>query len=571
MDPLSAIGRRKVSAMTRHFIARVAAGAAACLVATLLAACGSGGTNSHNASSAGPTGMITADYTSSPFTANFNPFNPGAQFTPLQMVYEPLWFFDTAQAGVSQQWLATSYSWGPGGKSITFQLRHGVKWNDGKPFTAADVAYTFNLLKSNPSLNSYGLPLAGATPSGDYSVTVTFTEPVYTDLYFIAGRTNILPEHIWSKISNKTAWTDPDPVGTGAFEVSKVNSQVLIMTANPYYYMPGLPKVKTIEFLTYSNNNTQDAATVNGTIDWVGGFIPNIDKAYLGKDSNFHVVDIPLAVDFLIPNMQNAVAGSLPVREAISDAIDRNYISQTVYNGYAPPTDPEGLLVPNFDSVASGTAKADGFSGASPAQAKQVLESAGYKLGSNGYFTKDGHTLTIDVKVVAGWTDYLSILQILGPELKAAGIDMSVTQEAYSVWLSDQDTGNFQFLLDNAGYTPLPYSYYYNLLDSAVTKPIGTSETVGNYGRYHNSQLDALLTTIAGTTSTAIQNQAFAQIESIFKQQLPDIPLMEAQDEIEFNGNAVTGFPTKDNPYAAPATWLQPDDAWVAARLAPAK
>lgn len=102
--------------------------------------------------------MITAIYTSSPFTANFNPFNPGAQFTPLQMVYEPLWFFDTAKSGVTQPWLASEYSWGPGGTSITFQLRQGVKWSDGQPFTAADVAYTFNLMKSSPTLNPGRLP-----------------------------------------------------------------------------------------------------------------------------------------------------------------------------------------------------------------------------------------------------------------------------------------------------------------------------------------------------------------------------------------------------------------------------
>jgi peptide/nickel transport system substrate-binding protein len=555
--------------MTRHWIARVAAAAAACLAMSLLAACG--GSSGSHPPAAKTGGMITADYTSSPFTANFNPFNPGAQFTPLQMVYEPLWFFDTAKAGVTQPWLAAKYSWGPGGTSITFQLRQGVKWNDGQPFTAADVAYTFNLMKSSPTLNSYGLPVAGATANGSDAVTVTFTKPVYSDLYYIAGRTNILPEHIWSKISNKTTWTDPSPVGTGAFEVSKVSSQVLIMTANPHYYMPGLPKVKTIEFLTYSNNNTQDAATVNGTIDWVGGFIPNINKTYLGKDPNYHVVDIPLSVDYLVPNMTNGVAASLPVRQAISAAIERGYISQSVYNGYAPPTNPEGLLVPNFDNVASAATKADSFGGADPAKAKQILEAAGYKLGANGFFAKKGQTLTINVKTVAGWTDYLSILQILGPELQAAGIKLNVTQEAYSVWTADQDTGNFQFLLDNFGYTPLPYAFYYNLLASAVTRPVGTSETIGNFGRYHNAQVDGLLSAIAGTIDTTVQNQAFAQVEAIFKQQLPDIPLMAAQDEIEFNGNAVTGFPTAANPYAAPATWLQPDDAWVAARLAPAK
>jgi peptide/nickel transport system substrate-binding protein len=162
-------------------------------------------------------------------------------------------------------------------------------------------------------------------------------------------------------------------------------------------------------------------------------------------------------------------------------------------------------------------------------------------------------------------------VQILQPELKAAGINLTVTAEAYSVWASDQDTGNFQLLLSSAGYTPNPYSFYYNLIDSGVTRPLGTSEVIGNFGRYSNSQVDSLLNSIASTTNTATQNQAFYKIESIFAAQLPDIPLMEAQDEIEFNSSQVSGWPTSSSPWAAPAIWLSPDDGWVADRLTPAK
>jgi peptide/nickel transport system substrate-binding protein len=64
--------------------------------------------------------------------------------------------------------------------------------------------------------------------------------------------------------------------------------------------------------------------------------------------------------------------------------------------------------------------------------------------------------------------------------------------------------------------------------------------------------------------------QDFYQIEQIFAAQLPDIPLFEQQDEIEFNGNNVTGYPTLSNPYAAPAVYISPDLGWVADRLAPA-
>jgi peptide/nickel transport system substrate-binding protein len=561
--------------MTRHWVSTkqrrrgVLSGAAAIAAAAVLAACGS--TSSHPASSA--SGIVTGSFgNGATFTADFNPYSPSAEDPTFGMIYEPLMFFDTAKAGTIDPWLALSYAWSNGGKSLTFQLRHGVKWNDGKAFTSADVAYTFNLEKSNAALNNYGLPLAGATTSGPYTVTVNFTRPVYTDLYYIAGKVDILPQHIWSKITDPTTWTDPHPVGTGAYMVSKVNPQVLELTANPHYYISGLPKVKTYEFLTYSGNTTGDAAVESGSLDWAGDYIPNVTKLYTDKNKNYKLVDIPEAVDFLIPNMVKGPTTSLAVREAISDAIDRSYISQSVYNGYAPPSDPAGLLLPNYDSIASSAAKADTFGGADPAKSKAILKAAGYKMGSNGIFNSPtGQPLNIDVKVVTGYTDYDSILQILQPELKAAGINLTVTSEAYSVWSTDQDTGNFQLLISNAGYTPIPYSYYYSLIDSAVTKPIGTSESVGDYGRYSNPTVNSLLNTIAATTSTAAQDTAFSKIESIFAAQLPDITLFDAQDEIEFNGNSVTGFPTTSNAYAGAAIWLSPDNGWVAARMAPAK
>ncbi|MGH3415174.1 MAG: ABC transporter substrate-binding protein, partial [Actinocrinis sp.] len=207
------------------------------------AACGSGGSNSP-AKSAGPSGLITATTGStSPFVANFNPFSPNVQVGANGMLYEPLMFINTAKAGDIESWLAKSYTWNSDGTAITFKLRTGVTWNDGKPFSAADVAYTFNLLAQNAALNTSGLPIKDATASGADSVTITFTKPAYQQLVYIAGKTLILPQHIWSTVSNQKTWADAQPVGTGAWKVGKVNSQVMELTANTHYYMPGLPKV----------------------------------------------------------------------------------------------------------------------------------------------------------------------------------------------------------------------------------------------------------------------------------------------------------------------------------------
>lgn len=498
----------------------------------------------------------------------FNPFAPpGTEDPTFGMIYEPLMFFDTAKQGIVDPWLATSYKWGNAGKSITFNLRHGVTWQDGTPFTSADVAYTFNLIRANKALNQNGLPLASVTTSGPYTVTINFSRPAYSDLIYVAGKTYIVPQHVWKNVKDPATWPDPKPVGTGAYEVQSIAGSVMTLVANPHYYMPGMPKTHEWRYLSFTSNTSNDLALEQGQLDWGAGFIPNINKNYLAKNPKFTLVDIPLADTVLLPNMVKGPQTSLPVREAISDALNRPFISNVVYNGYAPPTNPTALLTPNFSEFLNPALNTK-FT-YNVAKAKKLLESAGYKMGSDGYFQKDGQALSITVKIVAGYTDYVSILGIAQQELKAAGIKLVPDGESYSAWASDQDTGNFQFLLTNYGYTPSAYFYYNQILNGSAIPPVGSTDTAGDYGRYNNPKVDALLNAISATANVAAQRADFYKIESIVAQQLPVIPLFEGQDEIEFNGNAVKGFPTTKDPYAAAAPWLSPDLGWVAMRLAP--
>jgi peptide/nickel transport system substrate-binding protein len=544
----------------RHWRTQAMAAGAAILAAGALAACGgSGSSASSSSSSSGPTGVLTVATGATSYPDDFNLYSPNAEDPTNGMIYEPLFFYDTAKAASIQPWLGTSYAWSAGGKTLTVQLRHGVKWTDGKPFTSADVVFTFDQALHSTALNKFGLPLAGVSADGTYGVTITFAKPAYTDAYYALGRVEILPQHIWKSVRNPATWLNQHPVGTGAYTVSKYSAQTFELTANPHYYMPGLPHFKTVRFLAFSGNTTLDAAIEAGQLDWAGAFIPNIKKTYLAKDPKFIVSDIPLATTFLVPNMASGPTTKLAVRQAISAALNRTYISDTVYNGYAPATNPEALIRPNFDSVLDSSLSSAAFASPSATTAKSILARAGITT-----------PLSLTVKMVAGYTDYLSDLQIIQQELKPAGINLSIDQEAYTSFISDQDNGNFQLLIDSFGYTPDPWSYYYSLLDSTIAPAIGKADTVGNYGRYRNPQVDSLLTQIGGTTSAAVQKPAFAKIENIFTQDMPLIPLWESQNEIEFNGHFVSNDPTVTNPYGAPAVYIQPDIGWIAARLTPA-
>lgn len=531
--------------------------------AGLVAGCASGGSGGSGGSAGSPSGangLLTVATGATAYPDDFNLYSPNAEDATNGMIYEPLFFYDTAKAGEIEPWLGTSYKWTNGGKTLSVQLRHNVRWTDGKPFTSADVVFTFDQALHSTALNKFGLPLASVSANGPYGVTIGFTKSAYTDAYYALGRVEILPQHIWQAVKDPATWLNQHPVGTGAYMLTKFSAQAFELTANPHYYLPGLPKFKTIRFLAYSGNETLDAAAESGVIDWSGAFIPNIKKTYLARDPKFVVSDIPLATTFLVPNLVSGPPANLALRQAISAAIDRTSISDTVYNGYAPPTNPEALITPNYNSVLDPSLASSGFGTPSVAKAKAILAKAHIKT-----------PVTITVKMVAGYTDYLSDLQIMQQELKPVGINLTIDQEAYTKFISDQDNGDFQFLLDSFGYTPDPWSYYYTILDSTIAPAIGKADTVGNFGRYRNSQVDSLLAQIAGTTDASVQKPDFYKIEQIFISQMPLIPLWESQDEIEFNGNFVANIPTVSNPYGAPAVYIQPDMGWIAARLTPVK
>ncbi len=545
--------RRRICAVTL---------AAAC--ALLVGACSSSGSQSASGQGTSSGTLTIAFGNDTPFVDDFNPFSPTTQLPATGLIYEPLWFFDMADSSQNHPWLATSYAWSNGGKTVTFTLRQGVKWNDGTPFTSADVAYTFNLIKTHPALNQSALPITSAVAEGSGKVAINFSSPSYTDINYIAGTTYIVPEHIWKSVADPSTYQDPKPVGTGSYEMSSVSGTAMVLTANPQYYLPGLPKIKTLRYLYYNGNTSIDLAIESGSVAWGGAFIPNIKQVYESKNPNYHVIDIPAAIINIVPNMVSGPTASLAVREAISDAINRNFVGQDVYDGLVGQINQTGLVQPLYSSITNPALdKPFTFS---DSLAKTTLEAAGYTMGSNGFFQKNGSELSVSIQVPSGYTDYVSVLQIVEQEMKAAGINMTVDAESLSQYSSNRSNGNFQLLIEYYGFTPSPYVYYKNLLDSQGIPAVGSLDTAGDYGRYSNPTVNSLFNSIAATPDVSARRPDFYQIESIVAQQLPIIPVSDQQGDTEFNGNLVTGYPTLSNPYAEDVP-IPPDYAWVTPRL----
>jgi ABC-type dipeptide transport system, periplasmic component len=145
-------------------------------------------------------------------------------------------------------------TWSNGGKTLTVPIRSGVKWSDGKPFTASDVAFTYNLVKKNPTLYTASAPLVtSATATSPTSVTLNFSSAQFANLFLI-GQVYIVPQHVWGSVSNPVTYTDANPVGTGPYMLQTYSSHGFLLKQNPSYWNKSTVKVTAVDFPFYSSN-----------------------------------------------------------------------------------------------------------------------------------------------------------------------------------------------------------------------------------------------------------------------------------------------------------------------------
>jgi peptide/nickel transport system substrate-binding protein len=541
----------------------------------LAAACGSSGSGAKHTSGA-PSGTLTLDNESGgTWTCDFNPFNLSYIGFSLGNIYEPLVFVNTLQSAKATPWLGTSWAWSNGDKTLTFTIRKNVKFSDGTPLTAADVVYTFDLMKAHKTLdiNAVWSVLSSVAQKGPDQVVMTFKTPAVPYFYYIADQTGIVPKSIWSKIANPVTYPDKNPVGTGAYTVSKCTPQNITYTANPHYWQPGLPKVKTVNYPAFLTNDTANTYLANGQAQWGSQFIPSIKQFYLAKSPNYHYWFPPVANVSLFINLTDPILKNVAVRQAMAYAINRQKVSQIGEYGYEPPSNQAGIVTPTFSSwLDTSQAAAYGNDYAyNPKKAISILERAGFKRGSNGIFqTPSGKPLSFTVVNNGGFSDWVAAMQVIISDLKAVGIQVTPDNVAYSTWQSDIYTGKFQlgYYAETGG--PTPYYELRQWLYSANSAPIGTAAG-SNFERYSNPATDKLINEYATTTNPATQHAIVDKLQKVMLTQVPVIPVTESVDWFQYDTGSFSGWPTPSNPYAQPAIYTYPDFAQVLLHLVPKK
>jgi peptide/nickel transport system substrate-binding protein len=537
--------------------------AVAAILSMGIAACGSSGsTPSNSAAKQGKT-LVIESTPLSPMTDTFNPFSltsTGYLTNAVSLYNEPLYIFNTlnpTQAPIP--FLASGPpSWSNGGKTLTLPIRAGVKWNDGKPFTASDVAFTFNMLSKNPKLNTSGAPVTtSATASSATSVTLNFAAPQYANLFSI-GQVYIVPQHIWQSVSDPATFADPSPVGTGPFMLDKFSPQGYTLKANPNYWQKSKVHVPEIDFPSYNTNANLVPPIASGSIDWAGNYVAGIQPNYLSKSPDNHtwLSSQPYFSDNNVVglwlNVHKAPLNDVAVRRAISLAINRQQLSSQGETGYEPvATSSSGLMLPTDNSFLSSSLTNDLPPAGNAAKAASILKADGWtKVG--GKWTKNGKKLSFAIEDPVPYTDYYTDSQLIVRQLNAQGFDASVNGIGNpTVWAGDVANGTFDATIHWSNQGPNPYFFYSNWLDKTLSAPVG-KPAAGDFERFASPQAQAALQQFASTSSSTVQAQAITKLENVLSSQVPVVPLMYGGAWSEYSTRNYTGWPTSSNPYMVP-------------------
>jgi peptide/nickel transport system substrate-binding protein len=514
------------------------------IVSLLVAACG-GTSGSSNSTKHVLTAICAV---SGSYTENMSPFSPNVNCGVDGLLYENLVYVNYV-TGKETPMLATGYTWSSDNLTLTFNIRQGVKWSDGQAFSANDVAFTFNMLKQYPDADGGGLwhDLASVAASDANTVVMTFQSAHPTDLPTIEA-TYIVPQHVWSSAGDPTKFQNPTPVGTGPMTLQSFSPQVIKYTKNASYWQASSVKVDELDYPVVSSNDTALEKMEAGQADWTAIFDPAVNTFVQKDPAHNFSYPVPVVPAQLIPNLRDPLLSKLPVRQAISAALDRHEMSVSGEAGFEPAASPTGLM-PGQEAYLS--AQYNGtlpqFGAANPTQADTILQQAGFTKGSDGFY-KDaqGRKLSFKVTVPGDYSDYVADLGIAQQSLKAAGIDLQLNKVSDDDFRTDRATHNFQLLMSGGFFGSTPYYYLNPLLNSAFIS--GANAT--NWEQWSDPHTDQLLNQYATSSDPATQKAAIQGLTDIMANNLPVIPLLDAVQFFEYTTTHWTGWPTPQDPYA---------------------
>jgi peptide/nickel transport system substrate-binding protein len=516
------------------------------------------------------------------FVRNFNPYvstSTPAGAIVKGAIYEPLIVTTVAGGGHQYPWLAKSWAWSNHNKTLTLDIRKGVKWSDGKPLTSADVVYTLEAGKKQAvmdqiSLTKPGSNVASIKAKGPYKVVIKLHGPDSTFIPVTLGGVFIVPKHIWSKVANPSTFTDAHPVGTGPFDVvGAFSGQAYTLEKNKHYWMKGAPKVPCLQYILAASNDAALADIQSGHVDWTHNFVPNAAKAYDAKDPKYFHYFYPVNTFAQSLVFDDTVYPySVPAfRKAVSLAINREQVYKLGEYGYGPPADGLGLnglfsgwYTPALKKAARAAAAYN------PSKAKSVLKAAGFTYKGSTLLDPHGNPITLDIHVISGWSDWVASDQIIAKDLRAIGINSSeVLEPDWNSWYPNASTTKTPTLLWQNESGATPYGYFNANLSKTEYTPPGQDATVtSNWAHFYDTAAQPFLNRFRSSLTQKVQHAQFVKLGNIFLKKMPIIPIYLAPQWSTYSTKYFHGFSSPKHDYAQPIFTNYPDNILQFTRIA---
>ncbi len=558
---------------------------AALVVARMAPAAGSAPASANAAAAKAHSCLVMTGSGDPAFVRNFNPYTaqglPAGQFIRGAM-YEGL--IVTPAGGLKvRPWLARTWKWSNGNKTLTLNLAQNVKWSDGQPLTSDDVVYS---LKGGTGSQSKvmdvlgytrpGSNVASVTANGKYSVVIKLKT---VDSQFISTTLNgvfIVPKHIWSKVKNPATYTNKDPVGSGPFtKITRFTTQDYVLSKNPSYWQAGKPLIGCLEYVQAASNDAALALIQSGQVDWTHNFVPNVEQAYEAKDkAHFHSFYATTAYpQSLVFDDTQYPYSLVPFRKALSLAIDRQSISKLGEYGYAPPTDALGLsfLFPQWVVNSDVKAQAKAMATYNVNAAKKLLTDNGFTYQGNKLLDPKGNGVNLDIHVISGWSDWVASDQIIAKNLQAIGIDSNVKLEPdWNSWYPNAASTKNPTLLWQVGGQGSPFGFFNaNFSNNAFVASGQDATNTGNWEHYKSDQGTSLLNQWKATLDPIKQQVIATQLQKLWLQELPIIPLFVGPRWSTYSTRYFHCFDSPKNHFGDPIFTTFPDNILSFTQICP--
>src|SRR5579872_1185930 len=400
------------------------------------------------------------------------------------------------------------------GRTITYHLRRGVRWQDGAPFDADDVIFSWHAIM-NPRNNVASRigyeDIRSIDKRDDHTIVVHLARPYapFTAVFFTMGAFAypVLPKHLLGDLPDfNRANYNTMPIGTGPYTIVEYrHGQYLKLKANPLYWR-GRPGLKEVIVSFVADQNTLQTQLRTHEIDLVTNVSLTRVPDFAGLEG-IKLQAIPFTYFTYIGF--NTAAGALRdlrVRRALTLAIDRKSLVRDVTHGYALDADTDqppfgwahanGIQLPPYD----------------PSAAAQLLESAGWHLASDGYRYKNGTKLELVVATTVGSTSFLEAEQIAQQQWRRIGVATIIKNAQDSILYAPAvDHGVFA-----SGTFDVMINGWFNGVDPDDSDffTCGQRAPVGdNYRRLCDPRLDAAERVALSSNVRAVRRRAYAAVQ----------------------------------------------------------